>query len=97
MSKDQEQIEKPLIETDGKSKAVQRETLPSGKVAEVLDFKGKHIRQATEIADGNSGKMIFALIALVTTIDGRGITMEEIDEMPGRDVLKLQTMFSVNF
>lgn len=85
-----EEIKNPIQGT-------QTATLPSGKVAVVSDFKGKHIRQATEQADGNAGKMIFALIAITTTIDGKKIVMEDLDEMPGRDVLKLQAMFSVNF
>jgi hypothetical protein len=87
----------PMEEIKEPFKGSQEAVLPSGKVAVVSDFKGKHIRQATEMADGNAGKMIFALIAITTTIDGKKIVLEDIDEMPGRDVLKLQAMFSVNF
>jgi hypothetical protein len=76
---------------------VQTEVLPSGKIAVVGEFFGKHIREATRIADGDSGKMIFALIAITTTIDGKPIVVEDLDLMQGRDVLKLQSMFSVNF
>jgi len=73
-------------------------TLPSGKVAEIADFKGKHIRLAAEISDGKPGMFIFALIAQCTTIEGKEIVAEELDNMDGKDVLKLQAEFSgVNF
>lgn len=72
-------------------------TLPSGKVAVIGIFKGKHIREATRNADGETDKMIFALIAMTTTIDGKKIVWEDLDEMDGRDVLKLQGAFSSNF
>jgi hypothetical protein len=69
-------------------------TLPSGKVATIGEFKGKHVMQAQRIADGDQGKMLFAMIALVVTIDGKGIVMEEMEEMEGRDCLKLMAEFS---
>lgn len=68
--------------------------LPSGKVATIMEFKGKHIRKAAQIAEGDSGLLIFALIAQCTLIDGQPIVAEQLDEMDGRDVLKLQTEFS---
>lgn len=68
--------------------------LPSGKKAEIKDFKGKHIRDAQRIADGDVSKFIFAMIAVTTTIDNKPIVMEDLDEMDGRDVLKLQAEFS---
>jgi hypothetical protein len=72
-------------------------TLPSGKTAVISDFKGKHIRKAQQIGAGDSGKMMFALIAEIVTIDGNGIVMEDLDEMSGPDVLKLMTELDVNF
>jgi hypothetical protein len=66
-------------------------------VATISDFKGKHIMEATKVAEGDAGKMIFALIAITTTIDGKKIVMEDLLEMNGKDVLKLQAAFSVNF
>jgi len=80
-----------------KPQEVQTITLPSGKVAVIGIFKGKHIREATRTADGESDKMIFALIAMTTTIDGKKIVWEDLDEMDGRDVLKIQGAFSSNF
>lgn len=71
-------------------------TLPSGKVAVIQPFKGKHIRQAQKIAGGDEDKMMFALIAITTTLDGVAVVMEDIDEMEGKDVLKLMGAFSGN-
>jgi hypothetical protein len=72
--------------------------LPSGKKAVIADFKGKHIQQASEMAGDNPSRVIFAMIAICVTIDGEPIVMEDLDEMPGRDVLKLQKEFSdLNF
>ena len=69
-------------------------TLPSGKIAEIAEFKGKHIREAQRIADGEADKIIFALISLLTTIDGYPVLIEDLDEMPGKDVMKLTAEFS---
>lgn len=68
-------------------------TLPSGKTAVIHPFKGKHIREASRIADGDSTKIIFALISMLTTIDGEPILMEDMDEMDGRDAMKLMGEF----
>lgn len=68
-------------------------TLPSGKTAEISGFKGKHIREAQRMADGDASKVIYGLIAMLTTIDGEPIVMEDLDEMDGRDVLKLMGEF----
>lgn len=71
--------------------------LPSGSTAEFSPFKGKHIKQATAIANGQSEQIVFALIALTTSIDGKKIVMEDLDEMDGRDVLSLMSEFNENF
>lgn len=68
--------------------------LPSGKIAIIEDFKGRHIREAQRVSEGDPGKFIFAMIAATTTIGGQPILLEDLDEMDGRDVLKLQTEFS---
>jgi hypothetical protein len=83
--------------TESKNSEVQEIILPSGKKAIIGAFKGKHIREATRIADGDSDKMIFALISITTTIDGNKVLIEDLDEMPGTDVMKLQAAFAVNF
>lgn len=67
--------------------------LPSGKVATISGFKGKHIREAQRMADTDISKMTFAMIALTTVIDGNPIIMEDLDEMDGADVLALMGEF----
>ena len=68
-------------------------TLPSGAVATVGDFKGRHVREAQRISSGASDKFLFALISLTTTIDGKTVLMEDLDEMPGMDVMALMGEF----
>lgn len=69
-------------------------TLPSGAVATRLDFKGKHVRAAQRLADGDPSKSLFAIISVVTLIDGKPILMEDIDEMGGPDVIALMAEFN---
>jgi hypothetical protein len=71
--------------------------LPSGKIARIRDFLGKDIREAQKVADGEAGSLIFAIIATTTTIDGKGITMEDVDAMAGLDALELMKQFGTNF
>lgn len=72
--------------------------LPSGKTAVISDFKGKHIRQASEMAGDDASKVTFAMIAICCTIDNEPVVMEDLDEMAGKDVLALQKEFSdLNF
>lgn len=71
--------------------------LPSGKTAVVLPFLGKHIREAQKIADGAADKLLFAIIAITTTIDGQPIVMEDLDEMNGFDVMELYGIFGTSF
>lgn len=67
--------------------------LPSGKKAEITDFKGKHVSEAMRLIDGDSSRTMSALISITTKIDGKKITIEEVDEMDGRDVLFLYGKF----
>lgn len=72
-------------------------TLPSGKTATFEKFKGMHVRKASQMVDGDTSKIIFAMIALTVQIDGAPVVMEDIDEMDGADVLELMGEFSGNF
>lgn len=67
--------------------------LPSGKVAVMRDFKGKHVREAQRQAGGEPDKLLFTIIALTTEIDGKAVIMEELDEMDGMDVFALYGQF----
>jgi len=71
--------------------------LPSGKVAEITDFKGMHVRDAHgELAEKGTdiGGLLFVLISKVVTVDGKPVTFDMLDEMPGTDVVFLQNEFS---
>lgn len=69
-------------------------TLPSGAVATKLEFKGKHVRNAQRLADGDQSMALFALISVATLIDGKPILIEDIDEMDGRDVIVLMAEYN---
>lgn len=64
--------------------------LSNGRSAVVEPFFGRHIRQARKMALEAGYDFTFALIAQVAKIDGAGITPDELDDMPGNDVIKLQ-------
>jgi hypothetical protein len=67
--------------------------LPSGKEAKVRPYKGRDIREAFKIADGDNSKMIFAIIAKTVTVDGKAVLTEDLDEMDGGDVMALISEF----
>lgn len=69
-------------------------TLPSGKVAEINEFKGKHIREAQKIAGGDESKMMPAMLATCITIDGEPFLAEDFDELDGFDALHLMGEFN---
>lgn len=84
----------PTIKDEQGNKTV---TLPSGKIAVISSFKGKHIREAQKIANGEADKLLFAIIALSVIIDGKPVLLEELDEMDGMDVMTLYGQFGTNF
>lgn len=69
-------------------------TLPSGKIAEIGAFKGKHILQAKRMAGDDAERVVLAMIAICTKIDGKEVLMEDLEEMDGFDVLQLMGEFS---
>lgn len=72
-------------------------TLSDGRTASVQEFFGYHVEEAQAVADGDTKKMISALIAQCVTIDGQPVTMEEVRQMRGKDYLSLMKEFSENF
>lgn len=71
-------------------------TLKDGRKAKVVPFKGKQIRIARKMQLEAGHDFLFALIAQVTTIDGHGIVPEDLDELDGKDVIKLQAAVEGN-
>ncbi|OQS39766.1 hypothetical protein B0T40_03255 [Chromobacterium haemolyticum] len=70
--------------------------LSDDRVARIVPFKGKHIRHARIMMRDAGHDFLFALIAQTTTIDGHGIVPEDLDEMAGADVVKLQAAVEGN-
>jgi hypothetical protein len=69
-------------------------TLPeSGLEVEKIPFKGKHVRQAQRLTDGDMSKAQFAIISVACLVDGKPITIEELDELPGVDVMAMIAEF----
>ncbi|HEX7049463.1 MAG TPA: hypothetical protein VF188_04570 [Longimicrobiales bacterium] len=66
-------------------------TLPSGATAVIRDAKGRDLEKASIVSQSGGGAISTAmgLIAQVTTINGRRITYEDVQEMPARDVTVL--------
>ncbi len=63
-------------------------TLPSGKVATIRAPKGRDTIRAQRVADPakNQVEFVHALIAQVTTIDGKPVTAEDVAEMYQFDI-----------
>jgi hypothetical protein len=75
------------VEEDG----TKRWTLPSGKQAVMRPYKGRDIKRASRMVDMQREPflLLFALIAIATTIDGSEVTVEDIEDMDGDDVFDL--------
>lgn len=83
------------IQTDTGEKFL---TLSNGKSCRIVALNGKAMRDATRVSGDDSSKIMFALTALGTFIDGQPIVMEDLEEMPLRDAVKIQEAFSsLNF
>lgn len=63
--------------------------LSDGTIVTCHPAKGKHVRSAQRLMDGDETKMIPALIAICADFGGKKITIEELDEYPAKDFLKL--------
>jgi hypothetical protein len=75
-------------------------TLTDGSTAVVRQGQGKDIRNATRIVTDTNDKSLFmvAIMALVTLVDGTGLTYEDLDDMNGKDYSKIQAEVSdLNF
>lgn len=76
-----------MSDTDGT-----RITLGDGRVATVRPGKGRDLKTAARWgnpADDPLG-FSFALLAVLTTIDGETVTPEDVEELPLADVTELQ-------
>jgi hypothetical protein len=73
--------------------AIKSVELPSGAQAVFFKRKGRVLVDAQRAADGDPGRMAFALLARVVEIDGKPPLMEDLEEMDLFDVIKLQEEF----
>lgn len=64
-------------------------TLPSGKIARIKEGKGRDLLQAQRVAK-SAEEMLFALLAELVTFEGKRLVLEEVLELPLKDVLALQ-------
>jgi hypothetical protein len=71
--------------------------LSTGKVALIKQGKGKHARLAQRNIDKeqNPDSYMTALMASLVTIDDKAIVPEEMDELPLKDYMAIQTEFSL--
>jgi len=70
--------------------------LSDGRLAVVVPALGRHIRQARRMQTEAGHDFLFAMIAQLTTLDGKPIVVEELDDMPARDVARLQGLVEGN-
>lgn len=63
--------------------------LSDGRIATIAPALGRHIRQARRQSAEAGHDYLFALIVQVVTVDGANIVVEDLDAMPGADVVKL--------
>ena len=66
--------------------------LPSGGSAEICELRGKHLFNAINEAGSKQGDMMRHLIVQTTKIDGKQLTIEQLDEMPLNDTSYLVTI-----
>lgn len=72
-------------------------TLTDGTIVKCYPAKGKHVRQSQRLMDGDETKMIFSIIAVCATFNDKKITIEEIDELPAKDVFALMAEYGSSF
>lgn len=66
-------------------------TLPSGRAAVIRPGKGRDVKRAFQMAgpDGGNTGVLFGMIAVKVTLDGRPLTIEDVDDLLDADVFVL--------
>ena len=80
-----------------KNSEIKELKLLDGTLVKCYPAKGKHVRQSQRLMDGDETKMIFAVISVCATFNDKKITIEEIDELPSKDVFALMNEYSDSF
>lgn len=89
MKSPKEQMKESIAEV-----SVKKITLSDGTEVTCHPGKGKHVRQAQRLMDGDETKMIFALISICADFGGKKVTIEDLDEMPAKDIFNLTGVYS---
>lgn len=77
-------------------------TLPSGKVAEIRKGRGRDLMKAQQMVQGgpdasNQLAVMYALIAVLTRLDGQMIALEDVLDLDIPDTIALQEAVNENF
>lgn len=70
--------------------------LRDGRRAVVAPAMGRHIRLARRMQAEAGHDFLFSMIAQLTTLDGKPIVVEDLDDMPAPDVARLQGLVEGN-
>lgn len=77
---------------------VKKFTLPSGIVAAIELGKGKDVRQAQKMSEGDSSMYMNCMMSLLVTIDEKRFVPEDFDELAANDYMELLVKMSeINF
>ncbi|WP_242472444.1 phage tail assembly protein [Ectothiorhodospira mobilis] len=78
--------------TDTKKTDLPEITLGDGRKAAIRKGKGRDLLTASRMAGGTNEpmKIAYGLIAALATVDGKPLTIEDVEDMDLGDVLKLQ-------
>jgi hypothetical protein len=66
-------------------------TLPSGAVAVIRQGKGRDVRQAQKMSDGDTSLYMNCLMSLLVTINGNLLVPEDFDELSMKDYTELMS------
>ena len=73
-------------------------TLSDGRECRVVALKGRDMRMASRASADDPSMATYAMAAQGTLINGAGIVLEDLDEMPMKDVTKILEVFGeLNF
>lgn len=78
-----DKTEQPETKTPAAGKNAQTVQLPDGRTAVVEEAYGRHLVTAGRMAGTQDPmKIMMGLIAATTTIDGKALTIEDVEDLP---------------
>lgn len=84
--------------TDKKGNPVMYVLLSKDRIAAIREGKGRDVEKAVMEVGNDKSKQLSALLASVTTIDGKPVTMYDIADLSMKDYTSLQVVFAeINF